>query len=301
MAPLDAARAAPGLAGGDPENIERLGGRLEAMQADVFAKSPLERLNWLAQVQGDSLMTETDVATAVILARFIHSKAGFAARSGEVFARLLKISRRAWVERVGRLASRGHVLVRRQQRLPARIYAILWPACGNDFEAQRGCTSERKQDEKPCFTSEPAFDGKRGRASGDEKRCCTSNNGLDEKRQRALMRSAETASNGDQSNSGSLSRDNTGEMVACTEDHEHESGGFSACAAEEFLPEFLGPSDADEPLVTEVAPWGVPPPIEPRGLELIAAVERSKCEPSGWRDFVAETLDDAAAHAVNLP
>ena len=73
------------------------------------AKTPLERLEFLRQVQGHPLSTDEDVATAAAIARFVNSKTGATFVHYDALMRILRISRARLYARLSRLRKRGHI------------------------------------------------------------------------------------------------------------------------------------------------------------------------------------------------
>lgn len=192
------------------------------------AKSPLERLQFIAQVQGHPQSNEEDVATAAAIARFVNSKSGVTFLHFDALARILRISRRRLFARLKRLRERGHISVTRRGRAPPEISAILLPDCVT--EVSRGCTSETFPEVSRGCTSGKASEV----SSGDALRC----------RRSSVSHSKQTVQDDD----------NKGRT--------REYGG-NAVERERPKPQFSGSSAAGEIEPPRAAPLGAPPTTAP--------------------------------------
>ncbi|GLI93950.1 hypothetical protein LMG27198_29420 [Methylocystis echinoides] len=117
-----------------------------------FAKGPGERMDFIRQVQGHPAATAEDVATAAILATFVHSKEGTTFVRFDTLARVLRVSRRTLMWRLARLKERGHISITRRGQAPPEIAAILLPDCVPEVQSPR--TSEPYPEVQRNRTSE---------------------------------------------------------------------------------------------------------------------------------------------------
>lgn len=256
----------------------------------VYARSPLDRLNWLGQVQGHPQSTAIDVATALVIARFINSKDGYSFASHSVLARLLRVNRRALFKRLSRLADRGHIEVARRGPHPATIAAVILPDCTpendghiqdtslplKEVHVQDTCSKEKEvHAEDTCKIQkevhvQDTYTHPKEVHPGDQKRCT-----------RQKIDALKTNSY------APITREEQGNMLGARE--------FAAPEFDGFEPYYSGPGDGDEFLPDEPVSMGEPPPIESDGLDALAELEASRPEPEGWQEHVAELTPKPAA------
>lgn len=267
-------------------------------EAAKMARSPLERLRWLGQVQGHPDSTPEDVSTAVAVARFVHSRHGATFCGHNVLARILRIKPRQLQNRLLRLKQRGHIAITRQSRGPSKISATLLPDCvpdmqpdctsSDDFDVQSECTSKQRSDVQQRCTSEIA------------PRCATPlhvRSASDVQPQRIPMCNGLKIDGLKSDSYESLNKGRTWEFASGVEFSEPKRPALRANASPDFSAEFIGPANSDELLFDTLDVCEDAPPFDPVGLDKIASEEATKPEPPGWREFVNEQFDDARPKA----
>ena len=219
----------------------------------TIAASPLERLQWLGQVQNDRGLSDVHVSLALMLARHVNAKEGYTWKGSGVFSRLLEIERRAYAYRLSHLVERGHVIVKRQGRHPAAIYLQILPD-HYPLDVQHGCTSKPPLDVQFGSISKSddlSFDVQFGSTS----MCNAQKNAVD--------------------NSDSY------------EPRTRNIQGRARRDGRQRAPVVLspGPSVEDEIIFDDEPPLAPPPPLDASRLRSFAIDELSRPEPPGWREY----------------
>jgi hypothetical protein len=89
------------------------------------ATTPVERLQWLRQVQRDRSLTAIDSALAIVLQSFVNGKSGYAFPGNGTLAAELGVSERTIERRLAALIGAGHILQTKHRREPSRLYLLI--------------------------------------------------------------------------------------------------------------------------------------------------------------------------------